>query len=154
VRIAQEIEREAASFAGEAEACGKKIIVRADGVAGVEMGLDALVLRQVLAILLDNAIRYAHPGPLWVDAELGVGKVRVSVTDSGPGLSGKAAAGGEPAGSGIGLVLSRMLAARAGGSLDLEQDSEHGTRFCLQLPVAPRTRDVWASMLSVGATLV
>lgn len=135
VRIAQEIEHEAASFAGEAEASGKEIIVRADGVAGVEMGHDALVLRQVLAILLDNAIRYAQPGPLWVDAELGAGTVKVSVTDSGPGLSGKPA-GSEAVGSGIGLELSRMLATRAGGSLDLEQDSEHGTRFCLQLPLA------------------
>jgi signal transduction histidine kinase len=115
------------------------------------MGLDALVLRQVLAILLDNAIRYAQPGPLWIDAELSVDKVRVSVTDSGPGLSGQAMNGGEPMGSGIGLELSRMLAARAGGSLDLEQDSEHGTRFCLRLPVAPRSRDVWGSMLSVSA---
>ena len=136
VRVAQEIEHEAASFAGEAEASGKEIIVRAEGVAGVEMGHDAMVLRQVLAILLDNAIRYAQPGPLWVDAEMGAGKVRVSVTDSGPGLSGKSAGSGEPAGSGIGLELSRMLATRAGGSLDLEQDSEHGTRFCLQLPLA------------------
>lgn len=154
VRVAQEIEREAASFAGEAGACGKEIIVRADGVAGVEMGLDALVLRQVLAILLDNAIRYAQPGPLWVDAELGDRAVKVSVTDSGPGLSGNAVNGGEPLGSGIGLELSRMLAARAGGSLDLEQDSEHGTRFCLHLPVAPRTRDVWGSLLSVNANVL
>jgi signal transduction histidine kinase len=140
VRIAQEIEREAASFAGEAEARGKRIVVRAEGVASVEMGLDALVLRQVLAILLDNAIRYARAGPLWVDAELRVGTVRVSVTDSGPGLSARPTVGAEPPGAGIGLELCRVLAARAGGSLDLEQDSEHGTRFCLQLPVAPPAR--------------
>lgn len=150
VRVAQEIEREAASFAGEAEACGKRIVVRAEGVAGVEMGLDALVLRQVLAILLDNAIRYARAGPLWVDAELRVDTVRVSVTDSGPGLSGRPTVGAEPPGAGIGLELCRVLAARAGGSLDLEQDSEHGTRFCLQLPVAPPERQAAGEAVAVA----
>jgi signal transduction histidine kinase len=149
VRVAQEIEREAASFAGEAEACGKRIVVRAEGVASVEMGLDALVLRQVLAILLDNAIRYARPGPLWVDAELRDDTVRVSVTDSGPGLSATPTLGAEPPGAGMGLELCRLLAARAGGSLDLEQDSEHGTRFCLRLPVAPFARQAASEAVAV-----
>lgn len=134
--VAQEVEREAASFMGEAEAAGKQIVVRAEAVRSVEMGLDALVLRQVLAILLDNAIRYARPGPLWVDAELGAGEVLVSVTDTGPGLSARPGAEAGLAGSGIGLELCRALAARVGGSLELEQDSEHATRFCLHLPVA------------------
>ena len=136
VTVAQEVEREAASFTGEAEAAGKQIVVRAEGVRSVEMGLDALVLRQVLAILLDNAIRYARPGPLWVDAELGAGEVLVSVTDTGPGLSARPGAKAGLAGSGIGLELCRALAARVGGSLELELDSEHATRFCLHLPVA------------------
>jgi signal transduction histidine kinase len=139
VGVAQEIEREAASFAGEAAAAGKRIVVRAECVRGVEMGLDALVLRQVLAILLDNAIRYARPGPLWVDAELGAGEVLVSVTDTGPGLSARPGAEAGSAGSGLGLELCRALAARVGGSLELQQDSEHATRFCLHLPIAARS---------------
>lgn len=136
VRVAQEIGREAASFAAEAEACGKRIVVRAGALAGVEMGLDGLVLRQVLSILLDNAIRYARAGPVWVDAELRVGELAVSVTDSGPGLSARLSTRRESAGSGIGLELCRALAARVGGSLELERDGEHGTRFCLHLPIA------------------
>lgn len=140
VCVANEIEREAASFAGEAEARGKHIVVRAERVASVGMELDALVLRQVLAILLDNAIRYARAGPLWVDAELRGDTLSVSVTDSGPGLSARPASGAERPGAGIGLELCRLLAARAGGSLKLEQDSEHGTRFCLQLPAVPPAR--------------
>ena len=155
VRVAQEIEREAASFAGEAEASGKRIVVRAKAMEEVEMGLDALVLRQVLAILLDNAIRYARPGPLWVEAEVTADTVRVTVTDSGPGLSARGNVGAEAPGAGIGLELCRMLAARAGGSLHLEQDSEHGTRFCLQLPVAPPPRPaVAATSVSVLADAI
>ncbi len=150
VSVAQEIEREAASFASEAEASGKRIVVRANDVESVELGLDALVLRQVLAILIDNAIRHAHPGPVWLDAELRDDKMKVSVTDSGPGLSARQAEGGGSAGAGIGLELCRALAARAGGSLDLEQDSEQGTRFSLQLPVAARTRSPWDEVLSVA----
>ena len=136
VHIAEEIEREAASFAEEAEAAGKRIVVRVDGVGRLEMGLDAMVLRQVLAILLDNAIRFARPGPLWVDAALGAGEVLVSVTDTGPGLSVRPGAEAGSAGSGIGLELCRALAARVGGSLQLEQDSERATRFCLHLPLS------------------
>lgn len=136
VHVAEEIEREAAAFAEEAEAAGKRIVVRAGGVGSLEMGLDAMVLRQVLAILLDNAIRYARPGPLWVDAELGAGEVLVSVTDTGPGLSVRPGAEAGSAGAGIGLELCRALAARVGGSLQLEQDGEHATRFCLRLPLA------------------
>jgi signal transduction histidine kinase len=151
VRVAQEIEREAASFAGEAEARGKRIIVRTDEVADVEMGLDALVLRQVLAILLDNAIRYAVPGPLWVDAQLEVDIVRVSVTDSGPGLSARPNVESGPPGSGMGLELCRALAARAGGSLDLEQDSEHGTRFSLRLPLAAARQPAHGTMALVAS---
>jgi signal transduction histidine kinase len=143
VSVARAIEREAASFSSEAAASGKQIIVRADAVAGVEMGLDSLVLRQVLAILIDNAIRYARPGPLSVSADLNDGSVHVAVTDCGPGLSGRSLANAGPAGSGIGLELCRALAARAGGSLDLELDSEHGTRFSLRLPVNGRTSPTW-----------
>jgi signal transduction histidine kinase len=152
VRVAQEIEREASSFAGEAEACGKRIVVRADGVAGVEMGLEALVLRQVLAILLDNAIRYARPGPVWVEAELRGSTLRVSVTDTGPGLSARPPVEAGPRGTGMGLELCRVLAARAGGSLDLEQDSEQGTRFSLHLPlpVAPAAWQAAGDVLAVG----
>ena len=138
VHVAEEIEREAAAFAEEAEAAGKRIVVRVDGVGRLEMGLDAMVLRQVLAILIDNAIRYARPGPLWVEAELGPGEVLVSVTDTGPGLSVRPGAEAGSAGSGIGLELCRALAARVGGSLQLEQDSEHATRFCLHLPLSAR----------------
>jgi signal transduction histidine kinase len=159
VSAAQEIEREAASFAGEAEARGKRIVVRTEALASVEMGVEALVLRQVLAILLDNAIRYARPGPLCIDTELTGDTVRVSVTDNGPGLSARPTAAAGPPGAGIGLELCRTLAARAGGSLRLEQDSEHGTRFCLRLPYvapAPHAADesaaAFASRLVHGAT--
>lgn len=152
VSVVQEIKREAAAFAGEAEVRGKHIVVRTDDVAGVEMGADALVLRQVLAILLDNAVRYSRPGPLYVEARLKGDALRVSVADSGPGLSAKPLESGEPAGSGMGLELCRMLAARAGGSLELEQDSEHGTRFSLQLPLTKPTPAPWDNVMSVART--
>ena len=140
VRVAREIEREAASFAGEAEACGKRVIVRTETIGDIEMGLDGLVLRQVLAILLDNAIRYARVGPVWVDATVGERKLMVSVSDTGPGLSAKPGGRSLPTGSGIGLDLCRALAARVGGSLELEQDGDLGTRFCLHLPLAEWAR--------------
>lgn len=149
VHIAHEIEREATSFAWEADARGKRIIVRVAAVADMEIAVDALVVRQVLAILLDNAIRYARAGPLWVDAGLSADELVVSVTDSGPGLSARPKEGPD-SGSGIGLDLCRTLAARAGGNLDLERDSEQGTRFSLRLPIAGPARNAAGDALAVS----
>jgi signal transduction histidine kinase len=140
VRVADEIEREAMSFLDEAEACGKRIVLRVRPVAGIEIPVDALVVRQVLAILLDNAIRYARPGPISIEAALRADKLVLSVTDSGPGLSARPPNGANQTGSGIGLDLCRTLAARAGGSLDLDLDSEQGTRFTLRLPATGASR--------------
>ncbi len=47
--------------------------------------VDVLVLRQVIAILVDNAVRHAVPGPVKLSAELVPPNLVVRVRDSGSG---------------------------------------------------------------------
>ena len=105
---------------------------------------------QILAVLLDNAVRYTPPGGrIAVAARLRDGWVEASVTDTGPGISPKqlhrvfdrfyrveaartrSGAGG---GTGLGLAIARDLARAQGGDLVAENAKTGGATFRLSLP--------------------
>jgi signal transduction histidine kinase len=105
---------------------------------------DELSLRQMLLNLLSNAIKFARPGDrVTVEAcyDRG-GPLSISVVDTGPGMSPTERArfllsdrrGNDPekrsagAGMGIGLPLSKALAAANGAALTIESTPGHGTR--------------------------
>jgi PAS domain S-box-containing protein len=111
---------------------------------------DADQLHQVLANLITNArqAREEHPGPrrLRIAARAAGAAVEISVADSGPGIP-DAIRGRvfdpffttKPVGSGtgVGLAVSRGIAAAHGGSLELaEPPGGVGTCFVLRLPRA------------------
>jgi signal transduction histidine kinase len=133
VRLGHEIRAEVESFSGEAALRGKRLELRLDGVSSARAVLNPLVLRQAMAILLDNAIRYAVPGVVTISAELRDGALRVTVADDGPAQAGD---GGQPLprGAGLGLELSRALLAHAGGALERDRASA-GSAWTLRLPV-------------------
>ncbi len=135
VRVVEEIEAEIASFRQEAQVRRKELLVHFEGVRDGHYRVNGLVLRQALAILVDNAIRYAVPGPIRISARASEQELTVRVEDTGPGLSARRQSGS--GGSGIGLELCRSLVVRAGGSLELERDSAEGTSFVLCLPATP-----------------
>ena len=105
---------------------------------------DPLALQQILLNLLSNAraALTGRPGRIVVSTCKRGGWVETTVEDDGPGIP--AAIKGrlfEPFattkkdGTGLGLSLSRRIAQRAGGRLDLE-DSAKGACFRLRLPPA------------------
>ncbi len=132
-----EIQQEVGSFAEEAASRGKTLVTELRRLSEGDRLVNGLVLRQVLSILIDNALRYALPGAVRVAAESDAERLEVRVIDSGPGISAhrRGPGGG---GSGLGLQLSRALAARAGGSLRIERDDHDGTVFLLCLPCEGR----------------
>ncbi len=135
--VAKEIEAEIASFRQEAAAHRKELVTEIELEPG-SYGVNVLVLRQVLAILVDNAIRYAVPGQVRVSARVEGRELRVRVADPGPATSSQWKGGPKSAGgSGLGLELCRSLVRNAGGSLELERDSPEGTSFVLRLPATP-----------------
>jgi two-component system heavy metal sensor histidine kinase CusS len=108
-------------------------------------------LERLLRNLIENAIRHSpRGGRVHVDAQGEVDHVHLRVTDDGPGipydvrerifepffrLAGERA---EHAGAGLGLAIGRSIARAHGGDLWVD-DSSHGARFVVRLPVSGPT---------------
>jgi signal transduction histidine kinase len=137
VALGDTIGAEIVSFRYEAEARGKWLVAELGELPDRPFLVDTLVLRQGIAIAIDNAIRYADAGPIRVRAWLTDAALEVRVEDSGPGLGSTEADPSRAHGSGLGLRLCSALLSRAGGSLDVERDSPAGTVIALRIPVAP-----------------
>jgi signal transduction histidine kinase len=107
---------------------------------------------RVLDNLINNALTYRRPGqPAWVRLSAGLedGLAVVSVEDRGRGVPadlrdriferfvrGEQGPSGAP-GTGLGLYISRQLATRHGGKLELDRSTPgQGSRFSLRLPRA------------------
>ncbi len=136
-----------------APALSAEVTVTAD-VAPSSLVLTTLSgLRQILTNLVGNAIAYNVPGgsvrvtTSSTRDEFGHPRVRVSVHDTGPGLTLEQQrdvfspfvrfAGPEIRGTGLGLSLSRSLAERDGGMVGVESAPGEGSVFWVDLPAAP-----------------
>ncbi|EHR70861.1 histidine kinase,HAMP domain-containing protein,histidine kinase [Burkholderiales bacterium JOSHI_001] len=118
---------------------------------------DAQRLRQLLLLLLDNAVRYSHPGGV---VELAVQRsprrkdgaalCEVQVMDQGIGIAADdlprvfersfrstQARQHRADGSGLGLAIGRALARAHGGDITLESQPGRGTTVRLRLPLLP-----------------
>jgi signal transduction histidine kinase len=101
---------------------------------------------QIVRILVENAIIHTPAGTtVRTVATQERGRVRLSVSDDGPGIDSAEAAnvferfyrvdGAQASGSGLGLAIARDLARLMGGTLELER-SPDTTAFVLTLPAA------------------
>jgi signal transduction histidine kinase len=107
---------------------------------------DADRLRQVLANLIDNAVKYSPDGErVEVSASARNGEVRVDVCDHGGGIpSGQQrqifekfhrihGPNAKP-GSGLGLYIARSIVEAHGGSIAVESTPGSGSTFTVALP--------------------
>ena len=112
---------------------------------------DREKLGQVLANLLDNAVRYSpEGGTITVSARGRSHAVEITVADEGLGISepdqqrvfkffrSERAPAGQ--GTGLGLFLVRGLVTAMGGRIWLESEEGRGSRFTVELPGPTRKR--------------
>ncbi len=124
-----------------------RIEVAADPDVDVVQG-DERRVRQVIFNLLSNAVKFTPAGgAVDVSANRVDGEVRVSVTDTGPGLAPEdherifdefqqTDAGVEQReGTGLGLALSKRLVELHGGRIWVESEVGRGSTFVFTLPV-------------------
>jgi signal transduction histidine kinase/ActR/RegA family two-component response regulator len=115
----------------------------------VAVRADDLRLKQVLANLISNAIKYNRPaGQVEVRTRRVGDQVLLDVRDTGLGIpAGRMADLFEPferlgregsaiEGAGLGLALTRRLVAAMGGKLDVQSIEGVGTTFTVELPAA------------------
>ena len=134
--------------AGDGQAA-PQFLVTADDVVEA----DRVLLKQLLANLIGNAVKYTWPGERpcveirsFLDAEDGF--VRIEVSDRGIGFPPgeeeqifeefhRAAAHADThAGTGLGLSLCRRIVNRHGGSITARNNPDRGATFSFTLPAA------------------
>ncbi|MFI5400386.1 MAG: ATP-binding protein [SAR324 cluster bacterium] len=114
------------------------------GVAG-----DADRLNQVFSNLLSNAVKYTREGTIRVEAEPLGSEVRVTVADTGIGMTADGLAKlftkfyraeddytRQAGGTGLGLVISRAIVAQHGGRIEVSSAHGKGTEVQVLLPSA------------------
>ena len=122
--------------------------LESDVAPGVTVRGDAAKLKQLTAILIDNACKYAGLGGR-VDVKLARrdGRIQLSVTNTGDVIppeqlshvferfyrADKARTGGK-SGYGLGLAIAAGIARLHGGDIAATSDAEHGTVFSVTLP--------------------
>jgi signal transduction histidine kinase len=150
----------------------------AEPVGAVVLEVDRTRIAQVLANLLDNAVRHTPPGgSVTVAAQLddavaaddaGSGRViRIAVADTGDGITpehlphvferfyrAEAARDRASGGSGIGLALVKAYVEAHGGHVAATSPGTgSGSRFTITLPIRWLDQRGWAAVVAAGGSI-
>ncbi|MDM0110872.1 response regulator [Variovorax sp. J22R133] len=176
VSIKRLIEEVQSIYLGNASSKGLIVRRMVDPRVSPALRVDPVRLRQILNNFVSNAIKFTSEG--WIDINVqwlgrseGQESLRFEVKDTGIGISPEnqrrlfqpftQAEGDEarrrPAGTGLGLVISRQLAHIMGGSIKLESEPGKGSTITLEmaLPIAepPKESADIASTLPVATAM-
>ena len=110
---------------------------------------DPTKLNQILANLVDNAIKYTpEGGKIWVQGRVLPQEFQMEVKDTGPGIPKEdreriferfyrvdKARSRETGGAGLGLAIVKHLVELHGGRITVQSDPGSGSRFLVSLPL-------------------
>ncbi|NUP06521.1 MAG: PAS domain-containing protein [Polyangiaceae bacterium] len=109
---------------------------------------DARALDTVLSNLVDNALKYtSERSTVTICGKTTDASIAISVSDTGPGIAAKhlprlferfyradAGRSRELGGTGLGLSIVKNLTEAMGGTVEVQSDVGHGSRFTVSLP--------------------
>jgi two-component system, OmpR family, sensor kinase len=140
--LAREVTKE---FGARAELRGSRLELRSPDQAAIALG-DADRVRQIIRILLDNALTHTPEGTdVTVTTYSANGRAELTVSDAGPGIPQRVQkriferfyTADKAGGSGLGLAIATELAQRMEGEVTISS-SRRFTAFTLDLPPGPR----------------
>jgi signal transduction histidine kinase len=134
----------------EAMAAEKQLAFKLDVAPGLPVGRgDEQRVTQVLLNLVSNAIKFTDAGEVEIRACLSNGAFRVSVSDTGPGISAAdqaklfqdfqqadSSSTRKKGGTGLGLAISKRFIDLHGGRIWVDSAPGRGSTFSFELPVA------------------
>lgn len=117
--------------------------------------VDGMRLQQVLGNFLSNAVKFTPPGSeIRLHSSVRGPRVRVSVTDQGPGIpeefrarvfekfaQADASDSRQKSGTGLGLAITKELIERMGGTVGFDCPPGQGTTFWCELPIQASTSE-------------
>lgn len=139
--VAEDVMREASARLG-----GKSIKLRVQGPSPTYAMVDERRLWQILSNLVGNAIKFTAEGQVAVMIALELGHIRVTVSDTGPGIAAKdletifdefrqvGPIKARAKGTGLGLFIARRLVTMHGGTISVESEVGRGSDFHIRLP--------------------
>jgi signal transduction histidine kinase/ActR/RegA family two-component response regulator len=148
--LAEEVER---SYRAQAMERGLELYLELAPDLPDTVNMDALRVRQVLANLMSNAIKFTPSGSITIEVwsghdEDGEATISFGIEDSGIGIPDEAkdqifepyvqaerSTTEQYGGTGLGLPICSRLVALMGGVLGLESEQGEGTRFWFSIPV-------------------
>ncbi len=115
---------------------------------GFGLEADAERLHQVVANLVENAVRHSPPqGTVLVRVVAASGGARLEVVDEGPGIADEEVArvferfyrsdtarSSSAGGAGLGLAIARWIVELHGGEIHVERNEPHGCRMVATIP--------------------
>jgi two-component system OmpR family sensor kinase len=127
-------------------AASKNVEIRLEAAVRTAVEGDAEALRMMTRNLLDNAVRYTPAdGSVAVAIASAEGKARLTVEDSGPGISEEnrtrvfdrfyRVPGTSAGGSGLGLAIVKAIVDRHQGSVELGRSALGGLKIEVDLPL-------------------
>jgi len=152
--VREAIERACGMLAARAHGKGLELAVAIDPDMPRHVRGDVARLRQVIANLVSNAIKFTAGGEVVLRASAspagaGAAVVRIEVSDTGIGIEPVAlgrlfqpfsqadnSTTRKFGGTGLGLAISRQLIEMMGGTVGAESEPGTGSRFWLELPLA------------------
>ena len=133
-------------FCYQAEMAGKTLEYQLQ--PGMKLSADRQLLTELLAILLENALKYTEPGnSIRVTAHTADNRAVLEVADTGIGISPEAMdkvfsrfyrdkrQQSKADGSGLGLYIAHLIVTRHGGKISADHNRPRGTVFTVTLPL-------------------